>query len=274
MGGAPDPAAGAQQGGQLVTLPVSIPRVPWSEVGPEFISLWGYPDGKFEPEHLEILGPTGSGKTYAEATILQDRVKARDSGVIFIATKPLDKTIARLGWPVATTWKEVTEHKQVIFWPRTRLLGAARKAYMGAKIEELLGRLWSKGGAVLVAFDEIATVEGLSSDMREMIKMYWREARSMGITIVAMKQRPQGIQRDMHSESSWVISFRPKDEDDAKRYAEVMGGRKGWLPVLMQLDKQKHEFVLKHERTGRAVITWIDTPLAPLRQPRPYERKN
>lgn len=86
----------------------------------------------------------------------------------------------------------------------------------------------------------------------------------MGITIAAMKQRPQGISRDMHSESTWCASFRPKDEDDAKRYAEVLGSRRKWLPVLDGLDRDKYEFILSNSRTNMSVISWIDTPLRPL----------
>jgi nucleoside-triphosphatase THEP1 len=250
-------------------------RVPWSELAPDFISTWGYPNGKFEPEHVEILGPTGSGKTYFEATILQERVHARDSGVVFIATKPADKTITQLGWEIVNDWSGIKQHRQVIFWPRTKLIGTKRRDYMAAKIEEVLGNLWVRNSANIVVFDEIATAEALSPDLREMIKMYWREARSVGITIVAMKQRPQGVQRDMHSEASWTVSFHPKDEDDALRYAEVLGSKRQWLPVLSSLDRDKHEFVIKYERTGDALVSWVDIPLKPAKtEKRPYERRN
>jgi len=241
----------------------SIPRAPWSEIGPEFILRWGYPDGKFHPEHVEILGPTGTGKTRFERTILAERVAVRESAAVFVATKKIDKEILKLGWPVTDDVQAVHNTPQSIYWPRTKLLGRQRDRYMAGKIEELLAQLWGDDAYVIVAFDEIATVEGLSPELKSMIRMYWREARSHGITIVAMKQRPQGIQRDMHSEASWVISFKPKDEDDAKRYAEVLGSRAQWLPVLQSLNRNRYEFVIKYERTGEAVISWVDFNLPP-----------
>lgn len=247
----------------------AIPRAPWSEVGPEFILRWGYPDGKFQPEHIEILGPSGTGKTRFERTILAERVAVRESAAIFVATKKVDKEILRLGWPITDDWQVVHNTPQVIFWPRTKLLGRQRDRYMAQKIEDLLSQLWAEDAYVILCFDEIATVENLSPEMRSLIRMYWREARSHGITIVAMKQRPQGIQRDMHSETSWIACFKPKDEDDAKRYAEVLGSRKEWLPVLMGLDRNRYEFILKYERTGEAVISWVDFNLPP---PRKVER--
>ncbi len=244
-----------------------LPRVPWSEIRGDFITAWGYPGGEFNPEHLEILGPTGSGKTYAEATVLRERVRRRKSAVIFIATKRADATIMRLGWPIVDDWKDVVKNRQCIYWPRTDLQGEQWEAYMARKLEDLLDRLWRAGAPVVLVFDEIGTPEDLSRRLRIMIRRYWREARSLGITLVAMKQRPQGTQRDMHSETGWVMAFQPKDEDDGVRVAQVMGSRRIWLPILMNdLDHEKHEFVLLNTRSRQAVITWIDTPLRPAAQ--------
>lgn len=243
--------------------PASLPHVPWSEVRIEFLREWGYPDGKFDPQHLEILGPSGSGKTYFEATILQERVKVRNSAVIFIATKPLDATISKLGWPIVSDWKGVKKHRQVIFWPRTKAIGEDREAFLEAKIYDLMARLWSAKAKVILVFDEIATVEQLSPKMKKLIAMFWREARSVGITLVAMKQRGQGALRDMHSEASWIAAFRPKHEDDGKYMGQVMGSWRRWLPVLQSLDRSKHEFVLLNTVTQEAVISWVDVPLKP-----------
>lgn len=250
-----------------------LPRAPWSAIRDEFIRAWGYPGGKFEPEHLEILGPSGSGKTYAEATFLQERARSRDSAVIFVATKAVDATIERLGWPIVDTWKDVTRNRRCIYWPRTQLQGEEWERYMAARIEDLLDHLWKAKSKVILVFDEIATSEDLSRRLRVMIKRYWREARSVGITMVAMKQRPQGTQRDMHSETVWIAAFKPKDEDDAMRVAQVMGGRKRWMPILDGLNRDAHEFVLLNTRTQDAVITWIDTPLRPAAKKRGAYRK-
>lgn len=207
------------------------------------------------------MGPSGSGKTYFDATILSERVAARGSRVVFVATKPADETILKLGWPIVDTFDDVRRNAQCVYWPRTTKTGAARKEYLRAKIQDLLEKLWQPDANIIIAFDEIATVESLGVEVRELVQMYWREARSMGITVVAMKQRPQGVQRDMHSESTWVVAFKPKDEDDALRYAEVLGGKRKWRPVLEALERDKHECVLSNTRTNTAVITWIDVPI-------------
>lgn len=241
----------------------SLPRAPWSEVWPEFIAQWGYPEGKFEPEHLEILGPSGSGKTYLEATVLQQRVKARKSAVVFVATKRVDATIMKLGWPIVDTWRGVVQNRQVIFWPHTKAIGEKRDAYMEAKIFDLLSRLWAAGAKIIVVLDEEAKVEQLSRRLKACMAMYWREARSGGITILAMKQRGQGVLRDMHSEAAWIAAFKPKHEEDAKFVGAAMGSWRTWLPVLQSLNRDRHEFVLLHSVTGEAVISWVDIPLKP-----------
>lgn len=245
---------------------LQLPRVPWSAIREDFIREWGYPGGEFMPQHVEILGPNGSGKTYAEATLLRERVRRRGTPVIFIATKMVDRTIMLLGWPVTDDLREVKKHRQVIFWPRTDLQGEQWEAYVERKLYALLSMIWSGKIKCIVVFDEIGTAEELSRRLKILIRRFWREARSVGITILAMKQRPQGTQRDMHSETVWILAFQPKDEDDAIRVAQVMGSRRTWLPVLMgELDASRFEFVLLNTRTKQAVITWIDIPLRPAR---------
>ena len=131
------------------------------------------------------------------------------------------------------------------------------------RIQQLLNKLWQPGANTIVAFDEVGYVESLSGDMRALVQMYWREARSVGITVVAMKQRPQGALRDMHSETYWTAAFAPKDRSDAERFAELFGHRRDWLPVFDSLDPDLHEFILRHSRSREAYISWVDTPLTP-----------
>jgi len=54
----------------------------------------------------------------------------------------------------------------------------------------------------------------------------------------------------VHSNTHWTVSFKPKDQDDTKRVAEVLGNRRHYMEVLGQLDRENHEFLIKHELTG------------------------
>lgn len=242
--------------------PLVVERVPWSELGPEFIETWGrYEPKNPQPEHMELLGPNGSGKTFLEAQINAEMVRRRQSSIIFVATKKADATIASMGWPVADTWRETQKHDQVLFWPNTSATGRARKAYQASRIGELLDNLWGKDANTIIEFDEFAYVESLDPDIKETLQMYWREGRSHGITVVAGKQRPQGVARDMHSESRVTIGFRMKDRLDNERLAELLGSKKELLPTIEGLDRSKHEFVFRHDLSDSLFVSWVDRPV-------------
>jgi hypothetical protein len=245
-----------------------IERIPWSQLGPEFAAIWGRADPNDpQPEDMEILGMKGSGKTYFLMTVLQERMLVRNSRIILLVTKQDDKVFTKLGWPIVREFKDLKKHRQCIYWPQTKKLGQERQAFHEQIIYQLLSSLWKKDAWIVLAFDEIAYAEGLSPRVKQLIGMYWREARSMGITIVAMKQRPQGVQRDMHSESQWTVAFVPKDRNDAERFAELFGDRKTWMPVFDSMDPDNHEFLIRHARTGAAYISFIDQPLQPIEPP-------
>ncbi|HXN73791.1 MAG TPA: hypothetical protein VN861_14695 [Candidatus Acidoferrales bacterium] len=248
--------------------PAEIERLPWSVLGPEFVSVWGRADpSNPQPEHMEVTGMNGSGKTYFILTIVQERMIVRDTPTVIICTKPDDQTLYLLGWPIVDSYEGVRKHRQCIFWPRTQKLGAERKAYHNAKIYELLDRLWVPKSNRLIVFDEIAYIESLSPELRDMIEMYWRESRALGITMVAGKQRIQGANRHMSSETWWTIAFVPKDEADKERIAELFGPRRVWLPVFQEMDPFNHEFLIRHTKSGVAYVSYVDTPLRPVEPP-------
>lgn len=247
---------------------LDLERVPWSVLGPEFIASWGQPRGKLMPEHLEIAGPTGSGKSYLLVDAIKERVRRRKSSAIYIATKQADDTIDALGWPIARTWREVRRHDQVVYWPRTKAIGEARKRFQAERIGDLLNRLWQPKANTVVVFDEFAYIETLPGDLKAICQMYLREGRSHGLTCVCGKQRIQGVQRDMHSETDWKFGFKMNDREDNERLAELFGERKLYLPIIDTLDREKHEFLVQHKMTGTQYISWVDKTLAPKTRPR------
>lgn len=247
-------------------------RRPWSELGPDFVRAWGRADpSNPQPEHVEIVGQNGSGKSYVMCKMLQDRARARKTGAVIICTKKADAVFAKLGWPVVDTWDEVRQEPNCLFWPRTNRVGTARKQYHEAKISELLERLWRADANTIVAFDEIGYAESLG-EVKQLVQMYWREGRSLGITVVGMKQRPQGALRDMHSESYWTLAFKPKDRADLERWAELFGARRDWMPVFDSLDRQRREFIIANPVHDEAYISWVDEELHPDKPPKRVPR--
>ncbi len=255
-------------------------RVPWSELGPDFYAAWGFPGGKWEPEHLEVLGQTGSGKSFFLRTILAERARIRGSHIVYIATKPADATIKSLNWPIVTSWppsrgwRDRRKTAQVIFWAKADGLSKESRAKQRYAIADLLSQLWKPDANIIVVFDEIAYVQH-ELDLKTTLETYLREGRSMGITCVAGTQRGQGITRYMHSESSWSVFFAPKDEEDAERMAQIAGNKLYYRRVLAELSKDRYEFLLVHNRTNECVISWIDKPSAvPNSRPTNEPKKN
>lgn len=240
-----------------------VERIPWSQLGPAFVEVWGRFDPKDpQPESLEVIGQNGSGKSFFVGQLLAEMVRRRGTHFVFVATKPTDKTITRMGLPIVDTVRGFKDHDQCVFWPRTKRTGVARKEYQAGRIRELLDAIWADDeGNIIVVLDEFARIETMSADLREILAMFLREGRSHGITVVAGKQRAQGVNRDMHAESRITVLFPVKDQEDKERLAELLGSRREYLPVVRSLSLADHEFILRHEQADLTVISWIDKPV-------------
>jgi hypothetical protein len=246
-------------------------RVPWTELERDFIDAWGHDEhGAVRAEHMEASGQSGGGKTYAIATMLQRRAARWDTGMLAILTKRSDDSIPLLGWPVVDSPEGLRKYRQAIYWPKTDLLGDEREDYHERNLYELLSGLWRPNADMVIYFDEVRYIEGLTGPrgrrarLKKLVRQYWREGRSHGISIVAGAQRPIGMVRDQHSESRWKAMFPPADEGDMDRFAELLGKPREWAPVLESLNQKQHEFVLRNSFTKDAYITWIDRKLRPL----------
>ena len=213
------------------------------------------------PEHLEILGPSGSGKSLLKRDMLLERARRRGTSIVCVVTKQADNTMANLGWPIVDTWRGVQKNPQVVFWPRTKKLGSERRTYQEFRVRDLLEHLWTEDANTVLDFDEAVYVEGLSGELRDLLNMYVREGRSHGLTCVLGKQRVQGIQRDMHSETDWKCAFKMNDRNDNERLAELFGNKREWLPVVESLDRERFEFLIQHKLTGQSYISWVDRPV-------------
>lgn len=236
---------------------VQVERADWDDVGIDFIRQWGRPHGKFDPEHLAILGPTGSGKSYFMTHVLDERANLRGSHVVILATKPADKTMKRLGWPIAKKWPLLNyDGKKIVYWPQA---GDMREGVekQREKVLDFLNDQWKEDANIVIAFDEISYVEE-DLGLARQIRRYWREARALGITVVATTQRPFRVNRTMWSEASWTAAFKPKDEEDAKRVAEVLGSRNDYTEILMD-ELKPREFILAQRDSKISYITRIPT---------------
>src|ERR1700739_4441176 len=106
---------------------VAMPeRVPWSELAQEFAETWGRADpSNPQPEHVEVLGINGSGKTLWVCKAVQERMIVRHTPVVFLQSKPADDTVMKLGWPIITNGdvSKVRKERWCVYWPQTNATG-------------------------------------------------------------------------------------------------------------------------------------------------------
>lgn len=230
-------------------------RIKWSELEPEFFDTWGKgSDGQtVKSEHVSVVGPTGSGKSNFQSYVLRKRHEIRGTNAIVIATKPADSTLRKMHWPIVRKYPpEWGKHEAFILWPESHKDPRTQLLSQRNTIGQCLTDIWHPNSNTIVAFDEIAYVEQ-ELRLKILIDRYWREARSLGITIMATTQRPRNVSRYMWSEPTWLVAFRPDDEDEAKRVAEIMGGRRKFTEPLLELNE--FEFIIVKRRAKDAYIS-------------------
>jgi hypothetical protein len=253
--------------------------MPWSQIAPQFHVTYGRADPEDpQPEMMEVIGQNGSGKTHAVGKIYQERAWVTGRPSIIAAHKPLDRTYLKIGFPVVHNWDQLIKatrdgHTNLIFLPQTRLMGNARRGYFDRTFTDLLDRLWAsaapgKPADTDIVLDDAGFIEDELPDTFSRVKQFLREGRAPGFSTALLKQRPQGGTRLATSETQWTLGFRPADDKDLERWAELFGARRDWMPVFRSLNRQRREFVIKHTVTQDAYITWIDQPLAPRTPPR------
>lgn len=230
-----------------------------TELEPAFIRLWGNRDNTHEPEALTVYGKSGTGKSTFMGTVVDKRAQLRGAHVVYVATKPTDRTIQRFGWKIISDWPPGYNETKVVYWARAKNLSREERAKQRAKVRKLMDGLWTPNANIIVVWDELVYIEQ-ALGLKLEIETFYREGRALGITNVASMQRPSGVNRLAHSESGWSAAFPPKDQDDRDRVAEVLGDRARFRIALEHLDRSRREFILRDDRTGETYVTHLPDP--------------
>lgn len=236
---------------------MTLETVPWRDLEHEFLNSWGRPAGRVESEHVAVIGPTRSGKSYFLTYIAKARAALRGTACTVIATKAADKTLRDTGWPVIRDFPPSFDARNnYILWPQASQDENASLLGMHRTIKKALNSYWTPDANRLVIFDEIAFIEQ-ELKLKTLINRYWRESAALGITVAATTQRPRNVSRYMWSEPAWLVSFRPPDEDEARRVAEIIGGKRLMLDSLLSLTR--HQFIIINRNEREAFISKLGT---------------
>jgi hypothetical protein len=228
-----------------------VRRIRWSYLAPEFVQSWE------AGQHLAIVGPTGSGKTFVALDLLERRAERRDAHVVVLASKQRDKTLTDLHWPIVRDWSEVgfeqRERRRVILWPP---YGSASKAQSRRGVfTDALDSILEEGHWTVYLDEAGYFVEQLK--LRPILDEYWNQGRSSGITVVASSQGVTWVPKPMLSQQQWMILFGLPDEETRADAARIAGDRHRFGPMIAAL--KEYEFLLIRTRTGHAYVSKVGT---------------
>lgn len=183
-----------------------IPEITWADFNRGFDWRQG--------EHVSLIGPTGSGKTTLMNTFLERRAL-----VCAFANKPKDETMDQLakrpGWKVVSKFPGYSEDdKRIILWPKGKSIADFQEVQSRAYYDAL-SKIWDIG-YYCVAFDEVRYIcENLK--LKKWMELYWMQARSLKISVVAGTQRPAYVPLTMFDQATHLFFWCDNDERNLNR---------------------------------------------------------
>lgn len=193
-----------------------IDRDTWLEL---FKSSW------YQGEHVVILGPTGTGKTY----FAQPIVDMRDY-VAVLAVKPKDETLERFKegykygykrYEVIRKWPPDYGTNRFIYWEKPKGLHKLRE--QAQKLHTALNEMYREGGWCIY-IDEGGYIAGVLG-LGQAIGVLLNQGRSSGISVVLCVTRPTSVvarvPKEAFSQPRHRLIFKYENRDEMKAAAQV-----------------------------------------------------
>jgi energy-coupling factor transporter ATP-binding protein EcfA2 len=181
-------------------------------------------------EHVTILGPTGSGKTYL-AYQLMDEVTTQNLQGVILVMKPRDSTVKewseRLEYRTVKTWPpppnpfEYEKPRGYVLWPRFSFDPDIDDTNQYLEFRRCILDSYRKGDRVL--FGDEAYSLAAELNLERELRTLWTKGRSMGCGLWAASQKPTHIPLWAYSQAHHLFLANDPDLRARKRFDEIGG---------------------------------------------------
>ncbi len=187
-------------------------------------------------QHIGIIGPAGSGKSWLGRYILSIPRFA-----VVIATKKKDKTLDSYnGFKKMDRWPPREDIHKVIYWKKPQHLGDFSTQQVA--IYQVLDDVFKRGGYT-VSFDDLFYMQN-SLHLESALRMLYTQVRSNGVSLVGLMQRPKRILIEAINQATFLCVFRIHDKLDVDRVAEEMSiNRKDFQAAMDSLGQYEFLFL-------------------------------
>lgn len=199
-------------------------------------------------QHVSIIGPTGSGKSTLALALLPKK-----KYVVVFATKPRDRTLNQFAdtydYEIIREWPPRKDIDKVVLWPRFNINDTTGQE---TAFKKAFGDIFHDG-AWAVYVDEVWYMDNILGLERQ-LKLYWTQARSLDISLLASTQRPRDVPLVMYSQASHVFFYRIPDEEDLRRISGIGSANSA---EVRQYVKQlpPHTFLYVNASNGNMMIS-------------------
>jgi hypothetical protein len=185
----------------------------------EFRSSWN------QGEHVVILGPTGTGKTYFAQPIVDIR-----EYVCVLALKPRDETLERFRdgykygyerYKIIRKFPPEYGDNRVIYWEKPE--GLDRLVDQSKRVHSALDRMYREGGWTIF-IDEAGYLAG-TLGLGKAVGVLLNQGRSSRISVVLCVTRPTSViarvPKEAFSQPRHKLIFKYENGDELKAAAQV-----------------------------------------------------
>lgn len=241
------------------TLASGIPVLPWHEFLPGFVWQQG--------EHVSIIGPTGTGKSYLGRQLLVQR-----DYVVTLGTKRRDDTLDAYlredgftrveSWPPRRPVSDLVRGvkrpagwtDRVLLWPTYTGDVNATRERMRVEFTKCFSDVLFNGNRC-IDVDEmyyLCAILGLKDYAEEV----WTQGRSSGISLLAKTQRPAWVPLFMYDQPVHLFFFADNDETNLRRVGGL-GGLSSRVVRETVAALPKHACLYVNTREGHMAVTRV-----------------